>query len=75
MLKKTIPFLFIGLLLMFFIWRWLSSFTPEIQKIKKDLAVDLSLQGITLKQGKDGQVIWELTAKKANYSEEKKKLF
>ena len=75
MLKKTIPFLFIGLLLMFFIWRWLSNFTPEIQKIKKDLAVDLSLQGITLKQGKDGQIIWELTAKRANYSEEKKEIF
>jgi LPS export ABC transporter protein LptC len=75
MLKKTIPFLFIGLLLMFFIWRWLSSFTPEIQKIKKDLAADLSLQGITLKQGKDGQIIRELTAKRANYSEEKKEIF
>ena len=75
MLKKTIPFLFIALLLIFFVWRWLSSFTPEIQKIKKDLAVDLSLQGITLKQGKDGQIIWELTAKRANYSEEKKEIF
>ena len=75
MLKKTIPFLFIALLLIFFVWRWLSSLTPEMQKIKKDLAVDLSLQGITLKQGKDGQVIWELTAKKANYSEEKKEVF
>ncbi|WP_457571078.1 LPS export ABC transporter periplasmic protein LptC [Desulfovulcanus sp.] len=75
MLKKTIPFLFIGLLLMFFIWHSLLRFTPEIQKIEKDLAVDLSLQGITLKQGKDGQIIWELAAKKGNYSEDKKEVF
>jgi len=75
MLKKIIPFFFIGLFLVLFIWRWPFSFTPDRLKNKNDLAVDLSLQGIVLKQGRDGQVIWELKAKKGTYSEKNKEIF
>ncbi|MBT8763400.1 LPS export ABC transporter periplasmic protein LptC [Desulfohalobiaceae bacterium Ax17] len=74
MLKKIIPFFFIGFFMVFFIWRWPFSFTPDRLK-KIDLAVDLSLQGIALKQGRDGHITWELMAKKGTYSEETKEFF
>jgi LPS export ABC transporter protein LptC len=75
MLKKIIPLFFIGLFLVFFIWRWPFSFTPDRLKNKNDLAVDLSLQGIALKQGRDGHITWELKAKKGTYSERNKEIF
>ncbi|MDY0275419.1 MAG: LPS export ABC transporter periplasmic protein LptC [Desulfomicrobium sp.] len=39
------------------------------RSIPQDISVDLSLEGITLNQGRDGVKLWNLQAKSANYAE------
>ncbi len=39
--------------------------------IQADVGVDLSLKGIKLSHGKEGQLHWKLTAEKANYLQDK----
>lgn len=42
-----------------------------VNDIPKNLDVDLSLEGVTLSQGRDGKKLWSLHAKGANYAEDK----
>ncbi len=42
----------------------------EVAKAAKDTQVDVSVQGLTLSQGKEGKLSWTLSAQKAEYLQE-----
>ncbi len=43
----------------------------QVRKELKDVSVDLSLEGVTLRQGKDGRLLWTLNATSADYQKDK----
>lgn len=48
-------------------------FFGTVEELKKDLgdvSVDLSLAGVTLRQGKDGRLLWTLNATAADYQKD-----
>lgn len=53
-------------------WRFsgLGKAAREVAKAAKDTKVDVSVQGLTLSQGKEGKLSWTLSAQRAEYLQE-----
>ena len=50
--------------------RYFLGSVEQVRKGLKDVSVDLSLEGVTLRQGKDGRLLWTLNATSADYQKD-----
>ncbi|MFP4658012.1 MAG: LPS export ABC transporter periplasmic protein LptC [Desulfonatronovibrionaceae bacterium] len=68
MIKKALPLLGIALLAAVIVWVWLKRDGPDVDPAGvEDISADLSLEGIELTQGREGQTLWELQADNGTY--------
>ncbi|WP_035105027.1 LPS export ABC transporter periplasmic protein LptC [Desulfohalovibrio reitneri] len=74
--KLSIAVLALAALVAIGMWGW-SLFKPQVEdladiqaRLPADLDVDVSVEGITLSQGKDGKELWTLQASSATYDTE-----
>lgn len=69
-MKKTILFLLVVALLgITLVMRYAREDVPVVKE-KSSVDMDLSLQGIVLRQGRDGRLLWTLNATHADYQKE-----
>jgi LPS export ABC transporter protein LptC len=69
-MKKTILFLLVVAIIGISLLIWYARDEVSVVKEMTSVDMDLSLQGVMLRQGKDGRLLWTLNATHADYQKE-----